>query len=72
MSSFTNKTEFIDPKTNTSRCDSPLEIKSTETRYGMVGTYLGNETVIYCGGYADGQYTMKDCLRYSNSESSTH
>ena len=57
-------TEFMDPTTNTSLCNNPLELKSNETRFGMVGSYLGNEIVLYCGGYADGDYTLKDCLRY--------
>ena len=63
--SITNKTEFIDPIANISHCNDgqTFELPHNGTRYGMVSSYLGNEIVLVCGGYSDGESTRKDCYR---------
>ena len=60
-----NHTEFINQAMEISRCEEPGQFPATEARYGMVGTYLGDATTIFCGGAThDYSKVYKDCNRY--------
>ena len=62
-----NKTEFIDPFTNTRQCMNETILKpfpSPNGRFGMVSTYLGNGYSVFCGGQDNLNSTVfKDCFR---------
>ena len=60
----TNHTELINQAMEISRCEEPEEFPSPETRFGMVGTNLGNATTLFCGGASHDIEVFKDCHRY--------
>ena len=66
-----NHTEIVDPFAKHKICkDFELpDFPSRDGRYGMVGSYIGKETVVFCGGTEKIDYIDKvqqDCFRYQN------
>ena len=61
-----NHTEIIDPFSSKQNCKTFTlpDLPSEEGMYGMVGSYLGNGTTIFCGGTdVSTEMVAKECIR---------
>ena len=61
-----NHTEIVDPFSSKPNCKNfnLPDLPSKEGRYGMVGTYLGNGSTIFCGGTdVSTELVSKECIR---------
>ena len=62
-----NHTEIIDPFSSKHNCKTfkVPDLPSKEGQYGMVGTYLGNGTTMFCGGTdVSTEVVAKECIRF--------